>query len=422
MNEGRRTLLLEPYSGISGDMLLGALVGLGVPLDVMSEQVERLGLADRVQVTTEPTTRNGISATRVHVLVDGETEVPSGEKHDHAHLSADQGTAVRAVLGRIEASALDPDVKQTSLDVYRRLIAAEAAVHGIGEDQIHLHEVGALDATVDVVCAVAGVKALDVEGIVTTPPADGGGETKSAHGLIPVPAPATTLLMEGRRVRRVDVPMELVTPTGAALLVTLAQEAPRGWSFTAERIAYGAGTREIPGRPNVLRASVGTLERVAEGTDSVMLLQTAVDDATPEIWSYVIERLLAAGALDAWVEPLAMKKGRPGVQLTVVTGEEGRGDLENIIFAETPTLGIRITPVTRRVLPRRSGTLETELGTIRVKLSRLPGEDAWRVHPEYEACRDAALRHARPLGEVYDVVRRAAEQPGALRVEEGDDV
>jgi len=419
------TLLLEPFSGISGDMLLGTLVGLGVPIGLFEEQVALLGLADRVTLRTEEVQRAGLAATKVDVVVDGEVEGPGGHHHPtggeraHGHDGA-HGIPAVDLLERLQRPGIDPAVRAEATDVFSRLIDAEARVHGQDRERVHLHEVGGLDATVDVVCGVAGIGALEVERVVALPPCDGTGETVSDHGTIPVPAPATVILLEGRRVRRIDLPLELVTPTGAALLAVLTEEAPPAWTFQTSRTALGAGSRDVHDRPNVLRGSLGLYEVDDPGTDRVVLLETAVDDVSGEVWPFVIERLLGAGALDAWVAPLVMKKGRPGVALTVVAPPDRPGDLERIVFEETGTLGIRVTPTSRRVLLRRSGVVETELGPLRVKLSSEP-DGEWRVHPEYEVCREAAREHGRPILEVYDIVRRAAERAGAVRAEETDD-
>ncbi len=291
-------------------------------------------------------------------------------------------------------------------------------MHGSSPDRVHLHEVGAIDAVVDVVCSVAGVAKLDVERVVSAPPSEGHGEVTTAHGVLPVPAPATAYLLEGVAVHRVDVPFELVTPTGAALLVTLADSFSEQIFIEAERVGYGAGTREIAGRPNLLRASLGRMIEESGGvSDQVTILETVVDDALPEIWPYLIDRLLSAGARDAWLTPVVMKRGRPGIQLTVIADTGARGPLEKIIFEETGTLGIRTGSLPRSVLPRAAGTLATELGPLRVKLSRLPGSERWRVHPEFEACREAAEKHGMALREVYALVNRAAAEESALSVE-----
>ncbi len=412
-----RTLLLEPFSGISGDMLLGALVDLGVPVACLREQVRALGLESRVELRVGRTRRAGIAATRVEVLVDGviETPAPNATSPVDRHTPAIGPDRIRAML---DSSALDPAVRAAAADIFDRLAAAEARVHGAAEGHVHLHEVGAIDAVVDVVCSVAAVRELSPERIIATPPRDGHGEIRAAHGTLPVPAPATLVLLEGIELERVDVAAELVTPTGAALLVALADEITRTFSLRPDRIGYGAGTRDLPGRPNVLRATLGeSAEVAAAGRDEVTVLETAVDDAVPEMWPWLIERLLQAGARDAFLTPVIMKKGRPGIHLTVLVDPERFEEIARLVFAETGTLGVRMARTGRMILLRGSGILNTKFGPLRVKLSRVSAQDEWQVHPEFEACRAAAVEHGVPLRTVYAEVARAGVAEGALEVE-----
>ncbi|MFC1530484.1 nickel pincer cofactor biosynthesis protein LarC [Gemmatimonadota bacterium] len=408
-----RTLLLEPFAGISGDMLLGALVDIGVSVEFLREQVEALGLGDWVELVESKVNRSGITATKVDVLVDGEKEEPGVPPSGHNH-----HTTLKSIVERLEASTLDSEVADRAGKVFRRLADAEARVHGGDPETVHFHEVGALDAIVDVVCGVAAVASLEVEQVISTPPADGHGEVESAHGILPVPVPATTFILEGVPGRRIDVPFEMVTPTGAALLVTLADDVRIGISFVPERTGYGAGTRQIEGRPNVLRASIGEFtDQPGIPGDEIAILETTVDDAIPEVWPHLLERLLAEGARDAWLTPVIMKKGRPGINLTVLSDHDRVPVLEQLIFAETGTLGIRFTSAGRRVLARQKGTLETRFGPLRVKLSRFSGEEPWSVHPEYEICRAVAVERGLPLREVYEEIHRAAGDAEALTVD-----
>jgi uncharacterized protein (TIGR00299 family) protein len=418
-----RVLYLEPFSGISGDMLLGALVDLGVPIEVLRAQVEVLGLTDRVTLEVRRLGRGGVVGTKVDVRVDGEVEGPAdsrpeGEEHQEGHGQA-HGIHAAGLLERLADSRLEPAVRRTALRVFTRLIEAEARVHGTEPAAVHLHEVGALDALIDVVGAVAGVDWLAPERILSAPPREGWGQTRSAHGVLPVPAPATAYLLEGVPLERIDVPFELVTPTGAALLVTLCEAFTRECALDVERVGYGAGTRELAGRPNLLRATLGEAGPAAGvPRDQVAVVETVVDDLTPELWPHLIERLLEQGARDAWLTPVIMKKGRPGVALTVLADPARSAAIQQLIFAETGTLGLRVHTRDRVVLPRARGRLTTPLGVLDVKLSRLAGETTWRVHPEYEACRALALQRGIPLREVYAAVGRAAGEVGALHLEE----
>lgn len=409
-----RLLFLEPFAGISGDMLLGALVDLGVPVGVLQAQVEALGLGDRVELKAAKTERGGVAATKVDVIVDGRLEVP-----DEPDGPCVAGTTVGQVLDRLDTSSLEPGVREKAGEVFRSLAGAEARVHGSSPGRVHLHETGAIDAVVDVVCGVAAVSSLGVEKILSTPPCEGHGQIESAHGTLPIPAPATAFLLEGIPVQRIDVPYELVTPTGAAMLVSLADSFTFGVSLTPERVGYGAGTRELADRPNVLRVTLGVVEEtVGNPRDKIAVLETTVDDALPEMWPHLIGRLLEAGARDAYIVPVVMKKGRPGIHLTVLGDPADLNRLERLVFEETGTLGVRVTETDRVVLRRARGRLETALGPLLVKLSRLPGENHWRVHPEYEACREAAMAHGMPLRDVYSEVARAASAEGMLTVEE----
>ena len=427
-----KILHIEPFAGISGDMLLGALVDLGVGVGLLTEQVAALGLSERVELRSRRVTRCGITGTKVDVVVDGQVEGPSeapgspGEgkqaghhgHHEHHEHHEHHGTRVDELLGRIEESGLDPEVKELGSAAFRRLAEAEARVHGSRPDRVHLHEVGALDALVDVTCTCAAVSALEVERILSAPPREGHGEVAAAHGILPVPAPATAYLLEGYPVERIDVPFELITPTGAALLVTLADDITREVSVNARRVGYGAGTRELAGRPNLLRLTLGTAGVPSPGgLDPVSVLETVVDDLNPEIWPYVIDRLMEAGARDAWLTPVVMRKGRPGTQLTVLCEPGRQTEIEHVVFRETGTLGMRVRVSERTVLARTSGMLRTRLGELRVKCSRMPGGEGWYVHPEHEACREAALREGLPLREVYRAVEEAAGDPERLTVE-----
>jgi len=426
-----RTLLLEPFSGISGDMFLGTLVDLGVPLELMREQVAALGLEDRVELTARTVRRASLAATKVDVIVDGQVEQPSpggagheqgGAGHEHGHDGGSAATATPDLIREIlEQAGLDTAVRTTAGEVFERLAAAEARVHGAADGHVHLHEVGALDAIVDVVCAIAGVRELAPERVIATPPRDGHGEIHAAHGVLPVPAPATLVLLEGIEIERIDVPGELVTPTGAALLVTLTDEITRTFSLQPERIGYGAGTRQLPGRPNLLRGTVGESPRSSGlPRDEVVVLETTVDDSSGEYWPWVIERLRAAGARDAWMTPVMMKKGRPGIELTAIV-EPGRTDeIARLILTETSTLGLRVRRTERMIAQRAAGRLDTRFGHLPVKLSRLCDGEAWQVHPEFEVCREVALKEGVPLRQVYDEIVRAQSSGAVLEVEDDD--
>ena len=387
-----RIAYLDCFSGISGDMLLGALIDAGVDADALSAELSKLGV-EGWSLRAERVKRGGIAATKAHVDL-------AEQAQPHRRLPD--------ILSLIETSTLHPADRQGAASVFRRLAAAEGRVHGVPADEIEFHEVGALDAIVDVVGGVIGLRLLGVEALYCSPLPAGGGTVRSAHGEIPVPAPATIELIAqaGAPVAGSagDRPMEMVTPTGAALVTTLARfERP---PMRVERVAYGAGGRDPQGWPNALRLWLGETA-AADARPTMALLETNIDDMNPEILGYVQERLFAAGAADVWLQPIQMKKDRPGVLLSVLCVPEREDAVAAVLLRETSTLGVRVSSVARHEAEREVVSFESSLGPAAVKVKRLPGE-APRIAPEYEACRVLALRHGLPLAEVYRVIEREA--------------
>lgn len=386
---------LDCFSGVSGDMLLGALVDAGVPLDALRDEVSRLGI-DGWDLRAERVTRAGIAATRVHVDL---AEAPQ----PHRRLAD--------ITSLLEASSLAPADRGRALAVFTLLAEAEAHVHGSQPETVEFHEVGALDAIVDIVGGVAGMRLLGAGAVFCSALPAGGGTARSAHGALPVPAPATLEIMA-----RAGLPMdsaagdrgmELVTPTGAALVATLAAfERP---AMHIERVGYGAGGRDPDGWPNVLRLWFG--EAIEPARPAMLLIETNIDDMGAEVFGYVQERLFAAGAADVWFQSIQMKKNRPGVLLSVLCGAEREDAVADVLLRETSTLGVRVTPVRRHEAPREVLQFESSLGPAAVKVKRLAGA-APRVAAEYEACRRIAEARGMPLLEVYRVV----EAEGLRRV------
>lgn len=377
-------------SGVSGDMILGALVDAGLSLDQLAGELDGLGVSG-YGLRSERVQRAGIAATRVHV------ELEAAEQ-PRRHLSD--------VLEIIVRSALPETDKQRGASVFRRLAEAEAAVHGTGVEEVHFHEVGALDAVVDVMGAIAGLRLLGIEACFASALPMGSGQARSAHGTIPVPAPATMELLA-----RAGAPLredagergELVTPTGAALLTTLARfERP---ALSLRRVGYGAGGRDPADRPNVLRVWLGEGRSVAR---TLLQIETNIDDMPAELFGYVQERLFAAGALDVWFSPIQMKKNRPGTLLSLLCPAAAEPEVAAILLRETSTLGFRLWEVRRHEAERDTLRFLSSLGEADVKLKRLPGE-AVRVAPEYESCRALALSSGLPLPEIYRIVAREAE-------------
>jgi pyridinium-3,5-bisthiocarboxylic acid mononucleotide nickel chelatase len=393
-----RIAYLDAFSGISGDMTVGALLQLGLPLPVLRDAIASLRLAG-VEVASEPVERSGIGATKFHVRVHGEHPEHGAHAHDHGHRAwAD----IRRLL---ETSALSERVRTDALAIFARLAEAEGRVHGVPTERVQFHEVGALDAIVDVVGAALGFAHLGIEAIHASPLPLGQGRVHSAHGPLPVPAPAVVELLAGRAVRPGDGAGELVTPTGAAIVAALAKPEPVP-EMRVAAVGYGAGERVLADRPNLLRILVGE-PVVAAGTDDVVVLETTIDDMSPQLYEYVLERLLAAGARDAFLVPVVMKKTRPATMLRVLAAPADRDRLAGIVFAETSTIGLRWTTWRRMVLPREERSVETPYGAVRVKIARAP-DGTVNVAPEFEDCRRLAAERGVPLKVVHQAVLSAA--------------
>lgn len=388
---------LDCFSGISGDMMLGALIGAGWPRAELERLPARLGL-EGVQITIGEARRGPFVAQRVTV------DAPPGQPHRHLH-------HIRAM---IERGDLDAGVKQRALAVFERLAAAEAEVHGSTIEKVHFHEVGAVDALVDVVGAVEGLRALGIEQLHASPLRLGRGAVRSEHGLIPVPAPATTLLLRGVPVELPDIEAELVTPTGAALAVTLVTRWGSAPVFRLTGIGVGAGGRDLKEQPNVLRLLVGERESEAAGLPSrrVAVLETALDDENPQWVGDLVPRLLAAGALDAMTIPTTMKKGRPGLLLVVVAEPDRARALAELLLRESSTLGVRVRTDERYELERRAARVATPFGEVVLKVAMLP-DGAERAQPEFESVREVAERAGRPLREVAQAALLAWERERA---------
>jgi uncharacterized protein (TIGR00299 family) protein len=383
---------LDMPSGISGDIFLGCLVNAGWPVDALVDLVRKLDVPDdRWDIRAERVMRGALAATLVDVHVREETT--------HRHLPD--------VIAIIDAVALPEAVKTNARAVFTRLAQAEAAVHGIGVDEVHFHEVGALDAIIDVLGVCAGLDALEVTKLYAGSFPLGEGWTKSAHGRIPLPAPATLNLLAaaGAPTRPAPGPGELVTPTGAALVCTLAEFRQPPMQIT--RVGMGAGQKSFDW-PNVARLWLGHASMPAEGSGATRLVQleTNIDDMSPELYQPVQAQLFAAGALDVWLTPVQMKKGRPGTLVGVLAAPADEAALTRILLHATTTLGVRVHDVRRHEAGRIQRVVETEFGPIRVKVKLLDGAEVG-VKPEYEDCRQAAEAHGVLLQAVYAAVARS---------------
>ena len=385
-----RALHFDCFSGISGDMTLGALIGLGVDPDAIRAALDSLGLPIRLEINK--IRKGGFAATEVRV------EAP--EEHSHRHLPD-----VEKILTRGKLTDRQRDL---ALRIFRRLAEAESAAHGMPLEKVHFHEVGALDSIADIAGAAVALDLLGAERVTSRSVPTGNGMVKCAHGLMPIPAPGTAALLKGVPLAASSIKAELTTPTGAAILTTVVQEWVETPVMTIERIGHGAGRREFIEQPNLLRLFLGEAAAAPnpEERDTVWMLETNLDDVPAEVVGYCFEALFAAGALDVFSTPIQMKKNRPGVLVGVLAPESAVSALEALLFRETGTLGVRRYAVQRSKLRREAVTVQTPWGPVK-------GKRGWReggpevLSPEYEDCARVARQHGVPLREVYAAVKGA---------------
>jgi uncharacterized protein (TIGR00299 family) protein len=391
-----RVLLYDCFSGISGDMNLAAMLALGVDESLLRTELAKLKLNDEFDLKITPDSKCGIHGLRVDVDV-------THHCHDH---DATEGHEHHRHLADIETLICDSDlsetVKTTSIAIFRRIAIAEAHVHNTTIDAVHFHEVGAVDAIVDIVGAAVCRDALGVDTVLSTPVQLGGGTVKCAHGVLPVPAPATVEILKGIPTRRGAVQHETTTPTGAAILAELVDTFTDTPGLISETCAYGIGHRNME-IPNVLRVQLGTETSLPNEEDAI-LLECAIDDMTAEALSYAMERLFAAGAADINLVPATMKKSRPGTILSVLCSPGNEVVIKKAIFRETSTLGIKRIPVGKTILERRTRRCETPLGDVTIKEACLGGR-VIRSKPEFEECANLARKHDIPLADVYKAIR-----------------
>ncbi len=448
-----RIAYLECFSGMSGDMFLGALIDAGVSPRLLEETVSALGLGARLEISR--VVRSGISATKVDVWVDGEKDLPREEywakqdlarasmlpinqtKHDHPHAhdhdhqqhhhehehssavsgsragvpaphEHSHGRGLAEIRTIISKAAISDTSKKTAIAIFEALGAAEAKVHSMPIENVHFHEVGAADAMVDIVCASVGAEALGVDEIVCSPLNVGGGMVQCAHGSFPVPAPATIELLKDAPVYSSGVQAELVTPTGAAIVKVLARRFASFPEMRIEKSGYGAGTREFAGHANVVRLIVGEAASTLSAktaSETITVLEANLDDLNPQVFGYVMDRLLEDGALDVFGVPVQMKKSRPGTLLAVLCKPADADKLAQIIFTETTTLGVRRRDEVRQTLARRWVNVRTEWGEVRIKIASMNGT-VTNYAPEYEDCRRIAVEHHVPLKTIIQEATR----------------
>lgn len=382
------------FSGISGDMTLGAFIDLGISVDWLQNELSRLPLKG-FRVTATPVMRNGIQATLASVEIQN-----SGHSRDY-----------KKIKSLLEDCLLSDAVKSRSLAIFETLARAEARIHGCDLQEVHFHEVGGVDAIVDIVGCALCLEKLDIHKVISSRIPLGSGFVQCRHGKLPVPAPATIEILKDAPVFGTDVTEELVTPTGAAIITSLAESFGPLPPILIKKTGYGAGQRELRDRPNLLRIITGTLTDTIDElqVDKIIILETAIDDMNPELFGFVMERLYADGALDVCWIPVHMKKNRPGTLVQVLCTEDGRERLIQRLLSETTSLGVRYYQAERRRLKREQLTLRTSFGEIRVKrIKNLDGSE--RLVPEYEVCKEIALKRNLPLRVVYEtIVKEAAE-------------
>jgi pyridinium-3,5-bisthiocarboxylic acid mononucleotide nickel chelatase len=378
------------FSGISGDMTLGALIDAGCDVAHLRKELTALEVAGW-ELSAEKIWKNGMAATYAKVKTEDQRKQRS----------------LTGILEILKRSQLAPQVRGRASAIFQKLGEAEARVHDVPLEKIHFHEVGAVDAIVDIVGACIGFETLGIDRFACSPLNVGGGTAKMAHGVLPVPAPATANLLQGKPTYSNGVQRELVTPTGAAIVATLCEAFGPQPPMTVSAIGYGAGTADLEGQPNVLRIMIGeSTEKVVPGYDEeISVIEANLDDMNPQIYGYFLERALAAGALDVYTTPVQMKKNRPGTLLTVLCKPQDTNALTSLIFSETTTFGVRTTTALRRILPREHVNVTTTFGDVRIKLSRVNGR-ILHVSPEFDDCRKLAVEKNVPLQQVINEALR----------------
>ncbi len=385
----------DTVGGIAGDMTMAAFVSAGMPFDLLTAGLAGLGIGG-FELAARHVRRSSVDAVHIDV-------VTTSAEHGHRHM--------KDVAAILEASTLRTGVKEKALSVFRVLAEAEAHVHGTTADKVHFHEVGALDSIVDIVGSAICMEELGIEAVYSSPVRLGSGALiDTQHGRMPVPAPATLEILKGYPTVLTSVPHELTTPTGAAIIRALSRGVLDDERLRASAIGYGAGSNEFPEIPNFLRVVIGTLDGPAE-QDDILIVETNIDDMNPQVYPYVIERLLGAGAHDAYLVPIVMKKGRPGILLSVMVSRTRLEDVVAVLYRETTTIGLRIRQTGRRKLPRRHIEAATSLGIVKAKAIVRDGREI--VTPEYEECTRIASERNLPLGEVMKILENELREGNA---------
>ena len=423
-----RIAYFDCFSGISGDMTLGALVDVGVDPGALKAELSKLKLDAEFRLDFEKASKHHITGTRAIVRtteseqedVDRTAESSEGidahnhthdhthETHHHSHHEHAPSRHLSEIFAILEGSNLDSPIIDRAKQIFDRLAEAEAKVHNTPKDKIHLHEVSGIDSIVDIVGCVIGLNLMGIEELYASPLALGSGFVRCAHGLMPVPVPGTMELLKGVEVRQTQIRKELVTPTGAAIITTLAQRFGPMPEMVIDRVGYGAGTRELEEQPNLLRICLGEKKESGLESDLVYLIETNLDDMSPEIAGYLTELLFEKGALDVFLTSILMKKGRPATKLSLLATPDLRETLTQVILRETTTFGVRCHLVERSKLARDFIEVGTQWGTVRAKRGYMDGEPIKAV-PEYEDCKRIAEEHSVPFRQVYQEAMRALD-------------
>jgi hypothetical protein len=390
-----KILYYDCFAGISGDMNLGAMIDLGVDPEFLGNELRKLEIGS-YEIRVKRDQRRGIFGTKVNVILPSGEDAPAA--HGHGHRS------FKDIAGLIEKSSFSDGVKNTSLRIFMKIAAAEAKIHGHSIDEVHFHEVGAIDSIVDVVGAAICFEHLNVEKVLSSPVQVGGGFVKCAHGMLPVPAPATAEILTGIPIRSGVVPFETTTPTGAAILAATARRFTEHVNFTPLKIGYGVGQRDTD-IPNVLRVFLGEMDDEKHDQDvevkEACLMECNIDDMNPELYEGIVERLFEIGALDVYLTPIVMKKSRPAVKISILCDADRRKGIEEVLWLHTSTFGLRVNKIEKLILRRELSTVKTKYGILSVKNAYLRGERIkWKL--EYEDAKRLAKEKGVSIKAIYD--------------------
>lgn len=381
-------------------MTLGAFVDAGLDINLLRDQLAQLHLHG-YEISAEKVKRTGISGTKVHVMISRGNNHPPGFRHGHHHNSHFNLSEIQAI---IEKSTLHDDIKNDSIKVFQRLAMVEAKIHDTSIDKIHFHEVGAIDSIIDIIGSVIAMKHLGIEKIYFSPIPTGCGYTTCEHGTFPVPAPATAELLKNQLLKSVKIEKELTTPTGAAIVTTLGNGLRTNPEMKILQIGYGAGSNDNPNIPNLLRILIGETDSSTE-SDEMWIVETNIDNMPGEILGYVMDKLFQAGAVDVYFTSIQMKKGRPGIIISIIVSELNLLSVESALFNQTTTFGIRKYKVIRKVLTREFKELDSPLGKIKIKIGTFDG-NIKSISPEYEDCKRIAEEKGVPLKQVYSIIAK----------------